>query len=84
MVFFQKLAERVQDSLAKANSVAEEACSTMRTVRSFANEEGEITRYKLSLEDTYKLYKKESVAYAGYMWSTQVGVSALLVCLILF
>ncbi|XP_041346631.1 ATP-binding cassette sub-family B member 9-like [Gigantopelta aegis] len=82
--YYEKLAERVQDSLAKANSVAEEACSTMRTVRSFANEEGEITRYKKSLEDTYKLYKKESLAYAGYMWSTQILELALTVSVLYF
>lgn len=68
----QKLSKKVQDSLAKANEVAEEACSSMRTVRSFANEEFETQRYKSALTVTYKLYIKEAMFYAGYIWSNKV------------
>ncbi len=38
---FQTIAAKVQDSLAKANQVATETFSYMKTVRSFANEDGE-------------------------------------------
>jgi ATP-binding cassette subfamily B (MDR/TAP) protein 9 len=69
----QALSKKVQDSLARANEVAEEVCSSMRTVRSFANEIEETKRYAERLDVTYKLKIKESFAYAGYMWSNQVS-----------
>lgn len=70
--FSQALSKKVQDSLARANEVAEEVCSSMRTVHSFANEDEEAKRYSERLNVTYKLKIKESFAFAGYMWSTQV------------
>ena len=42
---FKEIAEKVQNSLAKANEDAEETISNMRTVRSFAAEDQEIKRY---------------------------------------
>ena len=66
------MTKKVQDTLAKANEVAEEATSSMRTVRSFANENVEAGRYADKLEDTYQLKKKEALAYATYMTFTQV------------
>ncbi|KAJ8312991.1 hypothetical protein KUTeg_010364 [Tegillarca granosa] len=66
-----ELSTEVQDSLAKANDVAEEACSSVRTVRSFANEDGEKQRYNKALQNTYKLNKKQAVVYAGYVWCIQ-------------
>jgi len=71
----QKLSKNVQDALARANEVAEEVFSSMRTIRSFANESEEVSRYADKLNATYKLKLKESVAYAGYMWSNQVLIA---------
>jgi len=71
-VWLQKLSKNVQDALARANEVAEEVFSSMRTIRSFANEYEEMSRYSDKLNVTYKLKLKESVAYAGYLWSNQV------------
>ncbi len=62
----------MRDSLARANEVAEEACSSMRTVRSFANEQNEAASYVKKLDVTYKLKIKEAFAYAGFVWSTEV------------
>lgn len=73
---FKNLQKKVQDSLAKVNEVAEEACSSMRTVRSFANEAAETKRYSEKMNVTYKLKVKEAFAYAGYMWSTDVSVNS--------
>ena len=69
----QNLSKKVQDTLAKANEVAEETCSSMRTVRSFANEKAEAERYASRLMDTYRLKVKEAMAYAGFMWCTDVS-----------
>jgi len=69
----------VQDSLASANEVAEEVCSSMRTVHSFANEEEEASRYAKRLDITYKLKVKEGFAFAGYVWSNQVRSKSLII-----
>lgn len=68
----------MQDSLAKANQVATETFSHIKTVKSFANEDGETEKYKRRLDDTYALNKKDSVAYASSMWANTV--SSLLKC----
>lgn len=70
---FQTMAAKVQESLAKANQVATETFSCMKTVRSFANEDGETERYRRRLEDTYALNKKEAVAYAASTWASSVS-----------
>lgn len=59
--------------MAKANQVATETFSSMKTVRSFANEDGETERYKQRLEDTYALNKKEAAAYAASTWASSVS-----------
>ncbi|XP_072331104.1 antigen peptide transporter 1-like [Scyliorhinus torazame] len=71
--YYQKLSAKVQESLAKANDVAVETFSSMKTVRSFANEDGESRRYGDRLEDTYRLNKKEAAAYAGFMWTNSLS-----------
>lgn len=77
LCFSQKLAKDVQTALAKANSIAEETISAIKTVRSFANEETEANAYSDKLQRLYCLYKNEAVAYTYYIWST--GVSKTLV-----
>ncbi|XP_043939235.1 ABC-type oligopeptide transporter ABCB9-like [Protopterus annectens] len=63
----QKLAAEVQDSLAKANDVATETFSSIKTVRSFANEDGEAERYSKKLQDVYQLKNKEASVFGGHM-----------------
>lgn len=55
--YFKKLSEKVQSSIAKANEVAEEVISAIRTVRSFANEKGVVKEYAEKLDKTYALNK---------------------------
>ncbi|XP_071504086.1 ABC-type oligopeptide transporter ABCB9-like [Diadema antillarum] len=66
--YYEKLSKAVQSSLAKANIVAEETISSMKTVRSFANEAGEEKEYRRRLGVTYRLRKKEAVAYGGFVF----------------
>ncbi|XP_040899836.1 antigen peptide transporter 1 [Toxotes jaculatrix] len=75
--FYQTVAAKVQESLAKANQVATETFSCMKTVRSFANEDGETERYRRRLEDTYALNKKEAAAYAASNWANSMTTLAL-------
>ncbi|XP_072038491.1 ABC-type oligopeptide transporter ABCB9-like [Amphiura filiformis] len=69
--YCEKQTKEVQDSLAKANNIAEEAVSTIRTVRSFANEDGEAKEYANKLSVTYKLRIQLAWVYAGYIVSNQ-------------
>ncbi|XP_042346306.1 LOW QUALITY PROTEIN: antigen peptide transporter 1 [Plectropomus leopardus] len=82
--FHQSIAVMVQDSLAKANQVATETFSCMKTVRSFANEDGETERYRQKLEDTYALNKKEAAAYAATTWANSMTTLALKVCILYY
>ncbi|XP_013916383.1 PREDICTED: antigen peptide transporter 1-like, partial [Thamnophis sirtalis] len=66
--FYQDLAKRVQESLAKANEVAMETFQAILTVRSFANEDGAAQCYEKKLQETYKLNKVEAVAYGASIW----------------
>ncbi|XP_069491402.1 antigen peptide transporter 1-like isoform X2 [Ambystoma mexicanum] len=70
--FQQNLSKQVQESLSKANHVASETFSNMKTVRSFANEDREAERYAEKLHETYQLNKMEAATYAGVMWTNSV------------
>lgn len=82
---FQAIAVKVQESLAKANQVATETFSCMKTVKSFANEDGETEKYRQRLEDTYNIKIKESVAYAAFSWANSVSriLTIILFCSVL-
>ncbi|KAG8009814.1 Antigen peptide transporter 1 [Nibea albiflora] len=82
--FHQTIAAQVQASLAKANQVATETFSCMKTVRSFANEDGETERYRLQLDETYALNKKEAAAYAASTWANSMATLALKVCILYY
>ena len=53
--WIRRLSVRVQDALARSTTVAEEAISGLRTVRSFAREAGEVERYGAAVQDSYRL-----------------------------
>ncbi|MEQ2172128.1 hypothetical protein GOODEAATRI_017902, partial [Goodea atripinnis] len=72
------------DSLAKANQVATETFSNMKTVRSFANEDGETEKYRQRLDETYSLNKQEAVAYAASTWANSMTTLALKVCILYY
>ncbi|KAL2084425.1 hypothetical protein ACEWY4_019943 [Coilia grayii] len=82
--FYQQLAKDVQESLAKANDVAMETFSAMKTVRSFANEDGETERYQKRLKETYSLNKKEAAAYAVSTWTNSMSSLALKVSILYY
>nr|XP_020465337.1 antigen peptide transporter 1 [Monopterus albus]XP_020465338.1 antigen peptide transporter 1 [Monopterus albus] len=82
--FHQAIAVKVQESLAKANQVATETFSSIKTVRSFANEDGETERYKKQLDDTYTLNEKEAAAYAASTWANSMTTLALKVCILYY
>ncbi|CAD6184877.1 unnamed protein product [Caenorhabditis auriculariae] len=77
--YYDKISEKMQDTIAKANQMAEEVLSTMRTVRSFASEKREAKRFEKHLNSTLHVNKKRSIAYMGYTWTNEFFDNALLV-----
>ena len=51
----RRLSKKTQDALAAANTVAEEALSNIRTVRSFAREDRERERYAAQINESFDL-----------------------------
>uniref|UniRef100_A0A3Q2XK91 ATP-binding cassette, sub-family B (MDR/TAP), member 9 n=1 Tax=Hippocampus comes TaxID=109280 RepID=A0A3Q2XK91_HIPCM len=82
--YYKKLTKEVQTTLAKANKVAEETISAMKTVRSFANEHREADSYYDKLVVMYHLNKKQALAYACYMWSSCISELALEVTILAY
>lgn len=52
--------------MADANNVAEETISTIKTVRSFANEKGEAEHYANKLKVSFRLWKIEALVFGCY------------------
>jgi len=63
----RKLSRDVQDALAAANEVAEEAISGIRTVRSFTAEPAEAARYASRTRHAFALAKRRVLAGASFM-----------------
>ena len=68
--YLEKLSNKFQDALGKANTVAEEAISSVRTVRSFNREYKTQEEYALRIEDSYQIGKKQALATGGFMGVT--------------
>ncbi|QDZ21353.1 ATP-binding cassette transporter [Chloropicon primus] len=64
--FLRENAIRVQDSLAKANSVAQEVLSCFRVVYSFANEKYEYQRYQKEVSKNFHLNVKQAIIDGFY------------------
>ena len=69
----QAISKKVAECIAQANQVATETFSNMKTVRCFANEDGEIKRYEEQLDVIYGLNKREAFAYAASTWANNVS-----------
>lgn len=64
MVFYgrllRSLSRQVQDASARTGEVAEETLSGIRTVRAFAAERAETTRYRAAIDEVFSLAKKRA------------------------
>ncbi|XP_039030578.1 ABC transporter B family member 25-like [Hibiscus syriacus] len=60
--FVRELSHKTQAAVAAASSIAEESLGAIRTVRSFAQEEYEISCYSLKVEETVDLGLKQAVS----------------------
>uniref|UniRef100_A0A7E4UMG2 ABC-type antigen peptide transporter n=1 Tax=Panagrellus redivivus TaxID=6233 RepID=A0A7E4UMG2_PANRE len=71
-VYYDRLAEEGQASIAKANDVAEEVLSSVRTVKSFACENFESHRFLSFLDVTLGIGARKSVAHVGFLLTTEL------------
>ena len=72
------LSRKYQDALADAGHAAEESLSAIRTVRSFAAEPAEMTRYGAAIEASFQLARTRAKAAAVFMGAASAGVYAAL------
>ncbi|EFP07595.1 CRE-HAF-2 protein [Caenorhabditis remanei] len=80
--FYDKISEKLQQTIADANQMAEEVLSTMRTVRSFACEKREKTRFENLLSSTLSVNRKRALAYMGYTWNNEFCNNAILIAVL--
>jgi ABC transporter fused permease/ATP-binding protein len=72
------LSKEFQLTLAESSIVAEETISGQRTVKSFVQEQNEVTRYQGALSRALKIAKKRIIVIAEFMTIAMVlGVSAI-------
>lgn len=75
---FRALSKSTQSALAEATEVAEESISNIRTVRSFARERYEASRYEVKLQQTFDLgvqmalYASIFIAFFGLVGSASL------------
>ena len=62
--YYRKMSKQVQSKLAEANSVADEALSTMTTVKAHGAEGSTERTYSSCLQDFYYIQSKQAMAYA--------------------
>nr|pir hypothetical protein ZK484.2 - Caenorhabditis elegans [Caenorhabditis elegans] len=71
-VWYDMLSEETQNSVAKANDVAEEVLSSIRTVKSFACENYESSRFMTFLNVTLKIATRKVFVVIGLIWSNEL------------
>ncbi|XP_042193421.1 ATP-binding cassette sub-family B member 9 [Callorhinchus milii] len=82
--YCKNLAAQVQDVLAKANNLAEETISSMKTVRSFGTEETECREYCRRMQDVYTLNRKEAMAFSFFTWSGRLVQISVQICILYY
>ncbi|OWF38381.1 ATP-binding cassette sub-family B member 10, mitochondrial [Mizuhopecten yessoensis] len=80
--YVKNITKQVQDSLASATQVAEERISSIRTVRSFAQEKREVAAYDEKIDHILMLSYKEALA-RGIFWGS-TGFSGNMIILSVF
>jgi ABC-type multidrug transport system fused ATPase/permease subunit len=81
-LFVAKLSQRYQKALADASDVAQQALSSIRTVRSFAREEYERHRYDGSVTLSYMIGAKRAAALGVFIGFTSTIAQVALVAVL--
>ncbi|GBG25902.1 ABC transporter B family member 1 [Hondaea fermentalgiana] len=71
--FIRGVSKQYQDSLGSAGEAAEQAISSIRTVRSFSKESYEVARYRARIKDSYTYGIKKSWAYGIFIGIIGLG-----------
>lgn len=82
--YYKKLSTQVQKHMADANHVAEESLSTIRTVRSFANEDGEMYSYTTELKKMLRVKIKQACVFTTYDWAVKIAELCMTVSMLTF
>ncbi|WKY10296.1 hypothetical protein Q1695_002555 [Nippostrongylus brasiliensis] len=82
--FYDKIMEKSQATVASANNVAHEVLSTIRTVRSFACERREASRFEGKLDETLKMDRKKALAHAGFAFNYELCDNVILVSVLFY
>lgn len=82
--YVEDLSKGTQQALADASATAEEALSSMKTVRSVAGSEEVYERYLLELEEFYKMMKRQSCMYSAYAGLTFTFLPQASFCVVLY
>lgn len=81
--FVKNLSKNYQDSLAKASETAEEAFSSIRTVRSFSKERFQTAKYAERIAKSYEFGKQRAWAYGIFLGVIGL-LASLAMCLVLW
>nr|QUF59444.1 ATP-binding cassette transporter Abcb9 [Brachionus angularis] len=82
--YYKKLSVKVQKCMAESNDVAEQTLSTIRTVRSFANEDGEFLSYSLKLKDMLKYKIRQALLFTTYDWAVKIAELSMTVSMLAY
>ncbi|CAF0728544.1 unnamed protein product [Didymodactylos carnosus] len=77
----RRVSEKVQTLSAEASEICEETIQTIRTVRSFGNEDGELKNFISILRQAYKISLIQAAISAGQKWFVelcQLGMSVVM------
>jgi ABC-type multidrug transport system fused ATPase/permease subunit len=69
----RRISEKVQSLSADASEIAEETIQTIRTVRSFGNEDGELKRFADILHQVYKTSLIQAALSSAQKWFVEVS-----------
>ena len=67
------ISEKFQDLTGEAFEIAQETLQTIRTVRSFGNENGELQRFKIILQNSYRVSLIQAALNAAQKWFVEVS-----------
>ena len=70
--YVRNLQRTIQANTGKMNTIAQEVLSNMRTVKAFATEEQELSRFYISNDEVFKAGAVKAFATGGLMWFTML------------
>ncbi|XP_065831606.1 uncharacterized protein [Oscarella lobularis] len=76
--YIKRLRKKFQDKLGEAGTIAEESISSIRTVRSFSNEEKSMDEYGVKIDESFALGKKMAMtigAFSGLIFTLIQGAT---------